>query len=283
VDWDDLPAWQRDNQFIRTHYRPASNSLLRSFHSLTYLHNESVNIYTHLLPSLLVLSLLLVAPHLSPSTNANHLLHHFVPTATSTDTFFFGFFLAGFIACLFTSATYHTISNHSHTFASHGNKADYVGIVLLITGSFIPSIYYGFLPHPHLSAIYWGMISTLALACIVVSVTPKFRTPAYRPIRAGMFVGIGLSAVFPVLHGLYLYGVAQMDKQIGLRWLVAQGTLYILGAGIYAMRVPEKLRPGGFDVWGSSHQVFHCLVVVAGVCHFVGLVRAAEYSHLSVK
>lgn len=50
-----------------------------------------------------------------------------------------------------------------------------------------------------------------------------------------MFVAMGLSAVFPVLHGLRLYGVAQMNRQIGLSWLVGQGALYILGAGIYAV------------------------------------------------
>ena len=50
-----------------------------------------------------------------------------------------------------------------------------------------------------------------------------------------MFVTMGLSAVFPVLHGLKLYGVEQMNKQIGLSWVVAQGFMYILGAAIYAV------------------------------------------------
>jgi predicted membrane channel-forming protein YqfA (hemolysin III family) len=50
-----------------------------------------------------------------------------------------------------------------------------------------------------------------------------------------MFVVMGLSAIFPVLHGLRLYGITQMREQIGLSWLVLQGVLYILGAGIYAV------------------------------------------------
>src|SRR5262249_20353126 len=123
------------------------------------------------------------------------------------------------------------------------------------------------------------MISTIGLGCILVSVAPKFRTPTYRPFRAAMFVAMGLSAIVPISHGLYIYGLEQLDRQIGLRWLVLQGVLYILGAGIYAARVPEKWWPGGFDVWGSSHQIFHVLVVLAGVCHFVGLIRAGEYAH----
>lgn len=53
-----------------------------------------------------------------------------------------------------------------------------------------------------------------------------------------MFVAMGLSAVFPVLHGLILFGIQQMNSQIGLAWLFLQGLLYILGAGIYAVSDP---------------------------------------------
>lgn len=50
-----------------------------------------------------------------------------------------------------------------------------------------------------------------------------------------MFVGMGLSAIFPVFHGLYLFGFSQMQNQIGLTWLVLEGALYIAGAGLYAV------------------------------------------------
>ncbi len=52
-----------------------------------------------------------------------------------------------------------------------------------------------------------------------------------------MFVALGLSAVFPVLHGIVIYGHEQMKVSIGLYWAVLQGFLYILGAAIYAVRV----------------------------------------------
>lgn len=94
-----------------------------------------------------------------------------------------------------------------------------------------------------------------------------------------MFVAMGLSAVFPVFHGLQLYGLAQLRKSIGLDWVVLQGALYILGAGIYAARFPERLKPGCFDIWGSSHQIFHVLVVLAATSHLVGLVKAFDYEH----
>jgi len=56
-----------------------------------------------------------------------------------------------------------------------------------------------------------------------------------------MFIGMGLSAIFPVLHGLKLFGLQQMERQIGLSWLLLQGILYIVGAVIYAVSVKSYL------------------------------------------
>ncbi|GLI73289.1 hypothetical protein PoHVEF18_001504 [Penicillium ochrochloron] len=270
LHWDDLPSWQRDNHHIHTGYRPASSSFLASFQSLSYLHNESVNIYTHLLPGLAAIP-------------AGYQLHRVLTpryqTADDSDIAAFACFFAGAAFCLGMSATYHTISNHSPRVARIGNALDYIGIVGLIVGSFVPSVFYGFYCVPTLQHRYWTMICTIGLGCVCVSVVPQFRTPRWRPFRASMFVGMGLSAVFPVLHGVALFGVERMRQQIGLGWLLLQGFLYILGASIYAARVPERLRPGQFDLFGHSHQIFHVLVVCAAVAHLTGLLKAFDYRH----
>ena len=44
-------------------------------------------------------------------------------------------------------------------------------------------------------------------------------------------------------------------------------------------RWPERIAPGKFDVIGSSHQIFHVLVVLAAASHLVGLVTAFDYRH----
>jgi predicted membrane channel-forming protein YqfA (hemolysin III family) len=78
-------------------------------------------------------------------------------------------------------------------------------------------------------------ITSIGVATSIVVLFPQFRTPAWRPFRAFMFVAMGLSAVVPVLHGIQMFGVEQLDRQMGLFWVVTQGFLYILGAGIYAV------------------------------------------------
>lgn len=67
-----------------------------------------------------------------------------------------------------------------------------------------------------------------------------------------MFVGFGFSAVFPVLHGVYMYGVEQMQQSIGLYWVILQGSLYILGAALYAVRCQSRRSCMACTGWSAD-------------------------------
>ena len=54
-----------------------------------------------------------------------------------------------------------------------------------------------------------------------------------------MFIGLGLSGVIPTLHGMYIYGVSELERRMSLSWIIAQGAMYIFGAVLYAVRTPE--------------------------------------------
>lgn len=147
--WEELHAWQKDNQYILAQYRPASYSFHVSFQSLFYLHNESVNIHTHLLGAPVFLFIAFIAYAFA------------VHSVSGSDILAFGCFVLGAVFCLSMSAIFHTISNHSPLVNRLGNQLDYVGIVALIVGSFIPSIYYGFYCDPVLQKVYWAMASLM--------------------------------------------------------------------------------------------------------------------------
>lgn len=62
-----------------------------------------------------------------------------------------------------------------------------------------------------------------------------------------------------------------------------EGLIYSVGAGFFVSRFPERVWPGKFDIWGSSHQVFHVLVVVAGGVHAWGVWRAYGWSYENLR
>lgn len=94
-------------------------------------------------------------------------------------------------------------------------------------------------------------ICILGLGCLIVSWFEHFRTPDWRPYRAMMFVGLGVSGVIPVVHGLTIYGYQELNERIGLNWVLLQGVLYILGAFIYAVSLNAPCDPR-ISVWAAN-------------------------------
>lgn len=156
--WDDLEEWRRDNAFITTGYRPTSNSYRRSLGSVFSVHNESVNIWTHLLGSIVFTCAGLTALALFDA-----LLSPRYASAAGADLVAFACFFAGAFMCLGMSATFHALCNHSPDVAKWGNKLDYTGIVFLIVGSYVPALYYGFYCLPRLMEVYLGGVSASLL------------------------------------------------------------------------------------------------------------------------
>lgn len=153
IRWDDVPHWMQDNHHIHTAYRKASYSYKRSIVSIFHFHNESVNIWSHLIPSLLSLPAgLLLYSVLKPRYGR----------ASSGDVIAMSCFFAGAALCMGMSSIFHTLSNHSPQIAKFWNQLDYAGIACLIAGSFIPSVYYGFFCDPAKQRLYWTMVSPLS-------------------------------------------------------------------------------------------------------------------------
>ncbi|PQE09583.1 hemolysin-III channel Izh2 protein [Rutstroemia sp. NJR-2017a WRK4] len=253
-----------------THRRPASGSFLKSLKSIISIHNETINIHTHLLGSILFFGL--------PIFLYTRLITRY-PTATTADVLVFSTFFLGVAICFALSAVYHTLSNHSKSIAAFGNQLDYLGVVILMWGSTIPSVYYGFYCDERVRDGYWIMISLLSLACATTTFHTKFRTPSLRPYRALMYSCLGLSASIFITHGLLLHGWETQRKRMSLDWMAVMAVMNLLGAGAYAFRVPEKWYPNRHDFIGSSHQIMHVAVVAAGLAHMVGLLRAVEHVH----
>lgn len=152
IHWDELPPWRRDNAFIHTSYRRITPSYTHALRSLFYLHNESVNIWSHLLGCAIFAA---SSAYIYAVARPRYLAH-----ANAADVAVFGCFFGGAMVCLGMSATYHGLVDHSEHVAKWGNKLDYTGIVALIVGSYVPALYYGFFCQPVLLQGYLYLVSS---------------------------------------------------------------------------------------------------------------------------
>ncbi|KIY72679.1 HlyIII-domain-containing protein [Cylindrobasidium torrendii FP15055 ss-10] len=271
LHWDDLEDWMRDNEYIRSGYRRAQNHWKGTFQSVFgYLHNETVNIHSHLWGAVLFIYLML-------TVYSSHIQAY--PTATWADMFIFQAFLVSAVICLGMSAFFHTSTCHSHQVAVRCVALDYTGIITLILGSMYGSIYYGFFCHPQYQMVYIGILTCAGLGASVVVLQPEYAKASHRGLRTSIFVGLGLTGAIPVAHTLYTHGFSRLMHDMGAKWLLASAALYLVGASLYANRIPERLAPGRFDYFFSSHQIFHVCVVLAALAHFMHISTGLDYWH----
>ena len=271
VNYEDIPIWYQDNPNIRTGYRPVSNSNRLCFWSWTYIHNETFNIYSHLIPAV---GFLLAQIYME-----NLVSVHF-PNATAGDRIIFVFFLATATITLTLSFSYHTLMNHSIRISHLWLRLDYIGILVLTLGDFVSGIYLVFYCDPTLQKVYWTMIGTLSLITSVLVLHPRLQGLKFRTSRVIAFIGTGLSGFAPLGHGLVVYGWHYMWLASGMPYYLLEGALLAMGAIFYATRCPESLSPGRFDIWGCSHHLLHIFVVAATVVQLVGIWESFAYHYM---
>ena len=105
----------------------------------------------------------------------------------------------------------------------------------------------------------------------------KFRTPAYRPIRVAMYSLLEASAFISIAHGVLIHDWELQNQRQAISYFMQLGVLNFTSAAIYAIRIPERWFPRTFDIWGSSHQIMHVLVMCGALRYSIGLVRALGY------
>lgn len=124
--------------------------------------------------------------------------------------------------------------------AIHERMTDHLsqlGIVILMWGSTIPCVYYGFYCTPNLQQTYYALVSALAVACVYVTLHPAFRRPGYRPYRAVMYSGLALFYIIPIAHGLAKFGWETQMWRMSLDWMALMTALNITGGALYVLRV----------------------------------------------
>ncbi|CAH9135103.1 unnamed protein product [Cuscuta epithymum] len=310
VSFEELPEYMKDNEFILNYYR-AEWPLKQAFLSVFRWHNETLNVWTHLIGFVLFLGLTIANLVPLPLSDFMPFFMWNFPTSShgnisqNSQEFFQGsnrladlnikmdiaatttgelartvwpfyVFLGGSMFCLLSSSTCHLFSCHSHHLTLQLLQMDYAGIAVMIITSFFPPIYYIFQCTPHWQIVYLSGITVMGVCTIITLLTPAFSTGKYRSFRAGLFLAMGLSGLIPAVHAL-MVNWDEPERNVTLAYEAAMGLFYVIGTLFYMTRVPERWRPGFFDLAGHSHQIFHVFVIFGAMSHYAAAQIFLEY------
>ncbi|KAK0729534.1 hemolysin-III related-domain-containing protein [Lasiosphaeris hirsuta] len=266
---DQIPAWLRDNEYILTGHPMPTHSYRCSWRLWRCLHMETMNIWTHLLGSTAFLATgAALYRHVSDSS----VLH-----LTTGDKFAFGAFLTSASVCFGLSTTFHTLRSHSYRVHHFWGTMDILGICVLVLGGGTSLTYYAFYCQPTVQRVYWGLSLASATAAAITLFDTGGGGSKRRALRAGVFGLLTLSAMLPLLHRTGEIGWARACEEIGAAWYVGEALALVTGVSMFASRIPERLSPGTFDIWGHSHQLHHICAVLGGAFHVMGLVTGYRY------
>ncbi|CAG8800364.1 16182_t:CDS:2, partial [Gigaspora margarita] len=145
-NFGDLPLWLQDNRDILKGYRRPTFSYFKCAESLFYVHNESVNIWSHLVGAIAFIFLGFI-------TYDYVLSHH--PSIIWWDVAVFYIFLMGAMICLGLSSTFHTFCCHSEKiFVAFANKFRTPEFRWFRTGLFVSMGLSAIIPLAHALIIY---------------------------------------------------------------------------------------------------------------------------------
>jgi hemolysin III len=203
-------------------------------------------------------------PHYSPAEDAFNVTSHAVGFVLSIIAFIalleraitlgnalhiisFSIFGISLIFLYGTSTIYHSTKNLARR--SNLRILDHASIYVLIAGTYTPFTLITL--HGTTGWVIFGVCWLMALTGIILKL---FFTGKFRLLSTLMYVLMGwliLFAIGPLI-----------DKfpSAGLKWLIAGGLAYTLGAALYSVK---KIR--------FNHAIFHVFVLLGSGCHFVAV------------
>ncbi|KAG0746029.1 hypothetical protein G6F57_006627 [Rhizopus arrhizus] len=246
--YDELPAPWQNNKYILSGYR-FLNTAADCWYSLFYVHNETGNIWTHLLGFIILLSVGIYEFFYSK-------LMSNIPIK---DRIVFLIFLLAACKCLVCSTVWHTLSGINNLkIYKQVACLDYVGISVLICASIILCEYYAFYCDDAIRNAYMIATSSLAIMGVSMPFQAWFDNHERRWLRIAFFIALASSGAIIIVHLSFVRGIFQT-----FGWLTPvfkSLACYVAGVVIYGNQFPEKFWPGKFDKLGHSHQFWHLFV-----------------------
>jgi hemolysin III len=160
------------------------------------------------------------------------------------------------VLCAAGSSLYHAVKLSPEQIAVCA-KLDYIGIFLLIAGTFTPVVAVVLRGAWRWSTM--AMIWALAAAGITLRL---FAVPLPDEVSTAFYILMGWTALVPCVQ------LVRTVSARAVRWLWVGGVLYSLGAVFNEVNWPN-FAPGVF----GAHELHHVTCMLASVCHFAFMMR----------
>ena len=178
-------------------------------------------------------------------------------------------FLISAFSCLFMSASYHLFNCHSRYLNDILLLLDYSGISILIAGSSIPPVFYGFYCDRRMGNFYLAVIIVLSVLSFLIGLYSGLNPSSFwRIARVLAYSANACFLIIPVWHLMLRWGAGEPAWGLCFPYVGSMLGLYALGTVIYTLQFPERYFPHRFDLYLSSHQLWHLIVFSAAFLHF---------------
>jgi adiponectin receptor len=251
----DLPTPWRYNLHIIHGYR-FTESRAHCIRSICHLHNESFNIWSHILGCVFLFGVLMYGGQPVPNSDIN-IDEDGNNTATGLLTSVYYTYLLAAILCTTCSVSWHTMRCiASHSTMSCFSSIDMMGVTTLVIASVLVTQFIAFADSAFWQYSYMSASLTLGAVGLTSCWLPIMCRPENSWTRVLVWIALGVQGLaMPIVHLLWSRGLQRTIEIYG-PVLPAYGPI-VLGAIIYAMKFPECCWPGRFDYLGASHNILH--------------------------
>ncbi len=260
ITYEELPEWCQDNKYIKQGYRNCNKNFLFYCKNLFKIHNETVNIWSHLISSGIFLYLIIYSNY------------YRIVGENFGDNLAMNLFLVSEFLCFFFSWIMHNFYPYSEKWCGVLTKCDYFGISLNILGFYTIFIYYAFYCHRTFQIIYYSVSYGLGMITIILNCFSRFSGIKYTRIRAIIFFTFTIFCLVPFFHRIIAETLEnEVSFDIELEYSSLTGTLLALSLFIYITKIPERYFSVSYIF--TSHQIFHIMSTSALLLFYFGLFK----------
>jgi len=262
----EAPKYMREDS-ITTGYRQklSYRACITSWFSI---HNETVNIWTHLIGFFIFMTCFGYIIWSPPRE-----IHSYLELAPLMVQ------LMSYMICMLSSSLFHTFSCHSEAAHKSWRFTDHFSILFALFGTYISIICSIFSCFPNWKLVHLSTV--IALFTWVVFF--KCLAPGKDcRIPLDLFIYVILYSAIPFAHWIWLQegGLGSWIVQAKMKQAILPFVNGGIGLIFYLTRFPEKMFKGSVDLVGASHQVWHVLIFLGMACWYVETTKSFAEENL---